>query len=258
MKWLQEYQWLVYSPKWNGGFCLPCVLFAPENSKLGQLYREPLLNFTRFKSACDRHWEYPAHKNSLVKYDAFMASLEKQRRGGGDIVQQLLVCSGEQSAENMEKLKGLVSTVVFCGKQNIPLRGHRHEDFIPGRSQCRPSNPGYFLSLMEFRANAGDKSVPRSFHMKKSGGHEVSYTSPQIQNELIKCCGDSIRDKVLMDVRNSPFFTVLADEATDAANREQMSIVLRYLAQTFQLLGLSWRDGCPPVSLLPQVTYHSL
>ena len=94
--------------------------------------------------------------------------------------------------------------------------------------------------------------------MKKSGGHEVSYTSPQIQNELIKCCGDSIRDKVLMDVRNSPFFTVLADEATDAANREQMSIVLRYLAKTFQLLGLSWRDGCPPVSLLPQVTYHSL
>ena len=26
--WLQLYPWLVYSKQENGGYCLPCVLFA--------------------------------------------------------------------------------------------------------------------------------------------------------------------------------------------------------------------------------------
>lgn len=71
-RWLQEYSWLVYSRKWSGGFCMPCVLFSPESCKLGQLYTEPLLNLTRFKSACDRHTEYEAHKNSLAMFDGLL------------------------------------------------------------------------------------------------------------------------------------------------------------------------------------------
>ena len=234
-RWLQEYPWLVYSRAWNGGFCMPCLLFAPDTCKLGQLYTKPLLNFTRFKSACDRHSTYDAHKASLAMFDGFRQQMCKVGAGvsakdsRGDIVQQLIAGSNVQSAENMEKLWGLVSIAILCGRQNIPLRAHRHEDFVPGKDEQTSRNPGNFLALVQFWAQAGDNSVARSFHMKKAGGKEVRYVSPRVQNEMIECCGQCICDSIVQKVKASPFFSVLADEATDASNKEQMAIVLHYL-----------------------------
>ena len=45
-KWLCEFKpWLVYSVKENGGFCLPCCLFATSyyGTDAGILVRRPLL-----------------------------------------------------------------------------------------------------------------------------------------------------------------------------------------------------------------------
>ena len=213
----------MYSKTCNAGFCLPCLLFAPDNPKLGQLYRSPLENFTRFKTACSRHDTQDVHAASVVKLAA--------QGDGTDIAQQLVDASGKQTEENMEKLRGIVETILLCGRQNLPLRGHRNEQFRPGRNEKRTGNPGNFLALQEFRSGAGDKSVRRDFHRttgRGSGGRRAQYMSPMIQNDLIKCCGDNVREQILDDVKKSPFFTVLADEATDASNKEQMSIVLRY------------------------------
>ena len=228
LAWLDEFPWLVYSKTCNAGFCLPCLLFAPDNPKLGQLYRSPLENFTRFKIACSRHDTQDVHAASAVK----LANFKLAAQGDGtDIAQQLVDASGKQTEENMEKLRGIVETILLCGRQNLPLRGHRNEQFRPGRNEKRTGNPGNFLALLEFRSGAGDKSVGRDFHRttgRGSGGRRAQYMSPMIQNDLIKCCGDNVREQILDDVKKSPFFTVLADEATDASNKEQMSIVLRY------------------------------
>ena len=32
LSWLQRWSWLVYSEKYDGGFCLPCVLFAKSRT----------------------------------------------------------------------------------------------------------------------------------------------------------------------------------------------------------------------------------
>ena len=61
--------------------------------------------------------------------------------------------------------------------------------------------------------------------------------SPQIQNELILILGARLLAtilKPLLDAQHAGsclgFFAVLADEASDAANLEQMTVVLRFLA----------------------------
>ena len=49
-----------------------------------------------------------------------------------------------------------------------------------------------------------------------------------IQNELINIIGDLIHEQILDHVRESKLYSVIADEVTDSANKEQLSLVLRY------------------------------
>ena len=41
-------------------------------------------------------------------------------------------------------------------------------------------------------------------------------------------CGNIVPEKILMYVRSSQFFSIIADEATDAFNKEQLSICVQY------------------------------
>ena len=50
------------------------------------------------------------------------------------------------------------------------------------------------------------------------------YISKSTQNDLTKCCGDNI----ISGVKQRKYFSILA-EAPDCSNKEQMSLVLRYV-----------------------------
>ena len=57
-KWLRDYQpWLVYSIQENGGYCLPCFLFATKyrGSEPGVLVRRPLTNFNKALEILNKH-----------------------------------------------------------------------------------------------------------------------------------------------------------------------------------------------------------
>ena len=46
--WIARFQWLRYSKHGNGGYCLPCVLFARSvGADLGILVTKPLINFRK-------------------------------------------------------------------------------------------------------------------------------------------------------------------------------------------------------------------
>ena len=53
-----------------------------------------------------------------------------------------------------EKLIPVVKTIIFCGKQNIPLRGHRDDAKYLSKSNINPSN---FQALLDFRIDSGNK-----------------------------------------------------------------------------------------------------
>ncbi|XP_020895285.1 52 kDa repressor of the inhibitor of the protein kinase-like [Exaiptasia diaphana] len=55
------------------------------------------------------------------------------------------------------------------------------------------------------------------------------YTSKSIQNELMNICGNAVRNSILSDVKDAVFFSVIADEATDSSNSEQLAISIRYV-----------------------------
>ena len=52
---------------------------------------------------------------------------------------------------------------------------------------------------------------------------------------MIKCCGDFIQDTITAEVKKNKFFTILADDASDCSNKEQMSLVLRFVDSDFNI-----------------------
>ncbi|XP_065189566.1 52 kDa repressor of the inhibitor of the protein kinase-like [Sycon ciliatum] len=243
-QWLEDNTWLVYSPKCDGGFCLPCLLF-PSGADQGQLTARPMSNFKKATTLLDKHGSQATHKDAVARQGQFKKVVSA---GQPDVVDQLVDAHAIQSQENEQKLKGILDCVIFCGKQNLAFRGHRNETLCVSVPDARTNstthdesgdisltaadtNPGNFISLLEFRANAGDASIIRDFHLHAGGaGHSVTYCSGKSQNELIDCCAEYIREELLKTIRAAPFVSILADEATDTANMEQMPIVVRYVS----------------------------
>ena len=61
-------------------------------------------------------------------------------------------------------------------------------------------------------------------------GHRCyTYTSPVIQNQIIDVLEDRIRSEIIRRVQKGKWFTMIADEVTDVSNKEQLSLVLRYI-----------------------------
>ncbi|GBN40674.1 hypothetical protein AVEN_128616-1 [Araneus ventricosus] len=61
-----------------------------------------------------------------------------------------------------------------------------------------------------------------------SGGRSMC-TSSFIQNEIINTFGHLIQSQIVINVRKSIFYSVLADETTDISQIEQFSLCVRYV-----------------------------
>lgn len=112
----------------------------------------------------------------------------------------------------------MLECVFFCGKQGLPFRGHR-DDYTASEED----NKGNFIELVQFRAKTDE--VLHS-HLEKAPRNAV-YTSKTIQNQMISLVASTIQDKIISDIKDAKYFTILADEVADCANVEQLSIVIR-------------------------------
>ena len=151
--WLTQYPWLTYSESRNGGYCINCVLFARRVGCLGRLIVYPLTNFTRATTTLRQHSTQSTHEAAMESSVAFTSHIEK----GHLSVSQLM--QSEASAcikQNREKLLSILKTIIFCGKQNIALRGHREGG---GTGQ----NPGNFLALLDFPSRFWGYDFVKSF-----------------------------------------------------------------------------------------------
>ncbi|CAG2218220.1 unnamed protein product [Mytilus edulis] len=61
------------------------------------------------------------------------------------------------------------------------------------------------------------------------------YTSPDIQNELLKIMAQMIVREISDNIRKSLYFGLMADETTDVANKEQLVVCLRWIDQALDV-----------------------
>ena len=129
----------------------------------------------------DGTWEVrqqPRHKFSVMAMQNFLAAMRRQT---APIDQQLNQLMQAQIDENREKMKSIVKTVIFCGQNNIPLRGKRDDN--PDDSNLQ----GNFQALLEFRIDIGDVKLKE--HLENAP-RNATYRSKTIQNEIIETVGE--------------------------------------------------------------------
>ncbi len=222
--WLEQHNGLVYSESHDGGFCKHCVLFARAvpGKELGVLVTRPLIDYKRATEKLTDHFQGKKfHKAAVEAAEAFTATMKNPDLA---IDRHLSSERSKRAAENRLKLASIAETVLFCARQGLAFRGHRDDG--PSIEENPHANHGNFLALVQFRVQAGDRVLEE--HLKTAPGNAL-YTSKTVQNQMIAIGGDIIRKKLLEMVRKAGFFSVIADEATDTANDEQLSICVRFL-----------------------------
>ena len=86
------------------------------------------------------------------------------------------------------------------------------------------------MALLKFRIQAGDKTLES--HLKTVSANAV-YTSKTLQNEIICIRGNYIQSNILESVCKAGFYSVIADEATNASNHEQLSITICFVSDDY-------------------------
>lgn len=222
--WLKSYEWLAYSKKLNGGLCKMCVLFGRREGgvndvKLGKLVVEPLRTFKKATTILKNHANTDYHKKNVIASRNFLMVMEGKTSG---VISSMQNAKTKLIEENRKKLIPIIKTIIFCGAQNIPLRGHRDD----GKLQTDESfEGGNFRALLKFRIDAGDEDLASHIH---SSGKNASYISKTTQNEIIECCSEVITEKIVSNIKKAKYFTLIADETTDISTKQQLSICIRY------------------------------
>lgn len=232
-KWLNDYSWLSYSIKLDSAFCVQCSLLhhKTKNQKCASnLISKGQNNWNDSASIFKKHEKSELHKcvSSIV------LELHKQNSGSTKSIKEIISSSySKKVQENRTFLLSVIDTIVLCGRLSISLRGHRDNfDRLSEVGEYAPYSVGNFMDLLNFRVRAGDVALKQ--HLK-SCARNATYVSPQIQNELINCCGDFITDSIISEVKEAKFFSVICDEACDTSTKEQMSLVIRFVDQNYNL-----------------------
>lgn len=171
----------------------------------------------------EKHSAYSYHKESEIDAKSFMLTYKNPEK---EIVNLLEENRKKQVLKNRASLAPIVKTILFHGRQNIPLRGNRDDGKMDDVDEEPVKNDGNFRALLRFRVDSGD--VQLEDHLKNAKAN-ATLTSKTTANELIKYCGEEIIKEIIRRVQKAKFYSILFDETTDVSNTSQLSISLRYL-----------------------------
>ena len=89
------------------------------------------------------------HQLALKASIAIIQSVQKPKE---TLPYRISTQNQEMLKKNMNALRAITSTIILCGKQNIPLRGHRDD------SSSKASNKGNFNAILMLLGNS-DKNL---------------------------------------------------------------------------------------------------
>ena len=119
--------------------------------------------------------------------------------------------------KNRDALFQILKCIRFLSRQGLALRGNKDE--------C----DGNFSQLLHHKAEE-DTNLANWLKRK-----ENVYCSPDIQNEMIKLMGLQILRDITINLQQSPFLSIMADETTDKSNQEQVTLFLRWVSDDLQV-----------------------
>lgn len=224
--------WLLYSPSKDGLFCKYCVLFAvkggrDKNVTLNKFVNSPLTKFAKIMSV---DGDFSVHSNNLYHKSAVQVAIEflnTFKNPQNEIVNILNSNRMKTVTENRERLRPIIESILFLGRQNIALRGHRDQGVLNiSTTSSSVINEGNFRELLKFRVASGDTILEKHLKTCDSKATYISHTS---QENIIDCIKGEILTSILNDVKHVKYYSIVFDETTDVSHVSQLSLILRYI-----------------------------
>ena len=123
----------------------------------------------------------------------------------------------QETLQNRLRLKTSLETVKWLAMQGCAFRGHDES--------VNSTNRGNFIKMIKLQAKVNQEIVGI---VLENSPQNAKYTSHRIQKKLLNILANRIRAKIRDEVREAKF-CILVDEAVDESNKEQMTIILRYV-----------------------------
>eukprot|EP00731_Ephydatia_muelleri_P010741 Em0005g1327a len=139
-------------------------------------------------------------------------TLPKQTK---DVGAQLSIAHKAEKEEARDMLQIILSSVRFLARQRLALRGDGSDV---------SSNLTQFLHV---RAKGNPKML--QWITKKACKH----MHHDNQNEMLELMAHQVLRRILDDTHTSPFLAVMVDETRDQSNKEQLTLVLRWVSDDF-------------------------
>ena len=140
-------------------------------------------------------------------------------RTSGDVGVMLDYKEGLKQAHNRTMFIKVMKTIRFLICQGSALRGSWNH--ATNEENCN------FLELLKFSCEGRhDPDIDQWLQLKYN-----KFTSPEIQNEVIKLFALETVRKVIARIKESEcnFFSILADESSDVSRKEQLVICIRWV-----------------------------
>ncbi|CAF2704956.1 unnamed protein product [Rotaria sp. Silwood2] len=223
--WYADFPFLEYSIAKDKVYCFVCRLFGDgagsEQSELAWIIGTNRWNKMKSRGKEKKgklvlHFTSKSHNAALDRYNNFITN--KNHVG-------LMLDSHKQQAEQKREatLKyncTIVSTLIdisrFLARQNLAFRGRSG-----GEEQ------GNYVQLVNlfrrYNSNFNQWFLDTSLR-----AHQVTYLTPQAQNEFIEIIGKEVHSEVLKRIMEVPFISIMVDSTPDISNKEMYSIIIRY------------------------------
>ena len=146
--WLATYSWLHYSHCKTGGMCAACVLFGTEfvgrgNHQNREIFvKTPMAKYKKATELLKKHHACTFHNESMIKLEEFVT---RQKYPEKSIAQQRL----DEIERNKKLLVPIIQSLLFCGRNVLPMRGHRDNGPIDAVVNHVPGE-GFFRGLLRF------------------------------------------------------------------------------------------------------------
>ena len=208
--WFKNRPWLVLCTTRLKAYCAHCRYCIGQgllNDKQGDL-AFITIGFDNWKKALqrfDQHTKSSLHKEAVLKIDFLkqpnvLAQLDGQHKKDQHSRRQMLLVT--------------LSSLRYLLRQGLAIRGHDEAE-------------GNLMQLLLLRSEhiAGLKRYIDDKH----------YLSGEVVNEMIALMSKTALRQLLSEIREALIFSIIADEATDISQKEQLCIAIRWVDNHFQI-----------------------
>ena len=218
---------MVYSPSKKALYCFCCKLFAEgSNSSFNSV--DGFNIWWKLNPKISRHESSAPHVQNFTKWK----ELEIRTTLGATIDKKEQEVVENQVKKWKEILSRLLDIIRFLAKQNLPLRGHREgRNFESKETGTEPEvteNRGIFLELVDLLTKYDPVLREHLLRIQMGNKFTTFYLLPTIQNEFIEILGENVRSKVINQIKEAKYFSMIFDITPDISHKDQMSQVFRY------------------------------